>query len=121
MVVLELVRVAVFPLQTLLLLAVQAGRVLARQPEPLAVQAAHPALLALRALPLLLAGCLGKAVVVAGLAMAALAVQAVLVVVALAVVGVAQHAVHTPLAPVVSAAMAGHWYWSIDYAAICRC
>ena len=91
------------------------------QPEPLAVQAAHPALLALRALPPLLAGCLGKAVVVAGLAMAALAVQAVLVVVALAVVGVAQHAVHTPLAPVVSAAMAGHWYWSIDYAAICRC
>lgn len=95
MVVLELVRVAVFPLQTLLLLAVQAGRVLARQPEPLAVQAAHPALLALRALPLLQAGCLGEVEAVAVVVTLALAVQAAQEAVALAVVAVAQHAVHT--------------------------
>ena len=79
---------------------VQAGRALARQPEPLAAQVVHLALLALRELPLLQAGCLGKAVVVAGLAMAALAVQAVLEAVALAAAVAAQHAVHTPLAMV---------------------
>jgi len=52
---------------------------------------------------------------------AALAVQAVLEVAALVAAVVAQHAVHTPLALVVLAALAGHWWWSIDNAAICRC
>lgn len=98
MAVLELLRVAVSLLAILLAMALQAAHDLARHQEPLAVQAARPALLALRELPLLLAGCLGKAVVVAGLAMAALAVRAVQVVAALAAVAVVQHAVHTPLA-----------------------
>ena len=98
MAVLELLLAAVFPLQTLLLLAVPVARALARQPEPLAVQAACPALLALQALRLLLAGCLGKAAVVAAVVLLALAVQAELEVAALVAAVVAQHAVHTPLA-----------------------
>lgn len=52
---------------------------------------------------------------------AALAVREVLEAVALAAVAVVQHAVHTPLALVVLAAMAGHWYWSFDYGSLCRC
>ena len=105
----------------LLLLAAQVARDLAKQPEPLAVQAACPELRVLQALRLLLAGCLGKAAAVVVQTQVARAVLAVLAVVALAAVAVAQHAVHTPLALVVLAAMAGHWYWSFDYAAICRC
>lgn len=72
-------------------------------------------------LHLLLAGCLGKVVVVVVVVVLALEVQAVLEAVALVAAVVAQHAVHTPLVLVVSAVMAGHWYWSIDHAAICRC
>ena len=75
-----------------------AGRALARQPEPLPVQVVHLALLALRELPLLLAGCLGKVEAAVAVVMLALAVQAVQEAVALAVVAAAQHAVHTPLA-----------------------
>ena len=104
-----------------LLLAAPVARDLARQPERLAAVAACPALLELPVPHLLLAGCLGKAAVVAAVALLARAVLAVLEVAALAVVAVAQHAVHTRPAPVVSAAMAGHWYWSFDHAAICRC
>ena len=85
----------------LLLLVVQVARALAKQPEPLAVQAACPELLVLRVLRLLQAGCLGKAAVVVGLALAALAVRAALEAVALVAAAVAQHAVHTPLALVV--------------------
>ena len=95
MAVLELLLAAVFPLQTLLLLAVPVARALARQPEPLAVQAACPELRVLQALRLLLAGCLGKAAVVAVVVTLALAVQAVLEVAALAAVAVVLHAVHT--------------------------
>ena len=62
------------------------------------MQAAHPALLALPVPHLLLAGCLGKAAVVAVVVTLALVVQAVLAVAALAVAAVVQHAVHTPLA-----------------------
>ena len=61
----------------------------------------------------------GEAVVVEE--QAAPAVRAVLEVAALAAAVVAQHAVHTRPALVVLAVMAGHWYWSFDYAAICRC
>ena len=82
------------------MLAVQAAHASGRHPEPLAVQAACPALLELQALRLLPVGCLAKVAVVAGLAMAALAVQAVLEAVALAAAVVAQHAVHTPQAMV---------------------
>jgi len=98
MVVLALLRVEVFPLQTPLLLVVQAARDLARQPEPLAVQAACPALLALRALPLLRAGCLGKAAAVVVVVMPALAVLAVLEVAALVAVVEVLAVALTPLA-----------------------
>ena len=76
---------------TLLLLVVQVARDLARQLEHLAAQ---PALLALRALPLLLAGCLGKAAAVVVQTQVALAVLAVLAVAGLAAAVVVQHAVH---------------------------
>ena len=90
----ELLRVAASRLAMLLLLVVQVARALARQPEPLA------ALRALRVLlvpHLLLAGCLGKAAVVA-VAMLVQVEQVVQEVEALAAVAVVQHAVHTPLA-----------------------
>ena len=70
---------------------------------------------------LLLEDCSAKVEAVAVEEQAAPEVQAVLEVAVLAVVAVAQHAVHTPLALVVWVALAGHWYWSFDYAAICRC
>ena len=94
---------AVRPLAVLVLVTwptavAQAAHALERQPEPLAAVAGRPALLALRALPLLLAGCLGKAAVVAAVALLARAVLAALEVAALAAAVVAQHAVHTPLA-----------------------
>ena len=92
---LALLLVEVFPLQTPLLLVVQAARDLARQLERLAAQAA---LLELPVPHLLLAGCLGKAAVVAAVPLLARAVLAALEVAALAAVAVAQHAVHTPLA-----------------------
>lgn len=101
MAVLELLVVAECLPQTRLPLAVQAGRALAKQPEPLAVQAARPALRALLVLRLLLGACLDKVEAAVAVAMLALAVLAVLAVAALAAVAVAQHAVHTPLALVV--------------------
>jgi hypothetical protein len=70
---------------------------------------------------LLQAGCLGKAAAGAVVVTLALAVQAAQEAEALVVAAVAQHAVHTPLALVVSVAMAGHWFWSFDHAAICSC
>ena len=94
----ELLLAAVFPLQTLLLLAVLVARALARQPEHLAVQAACPALLVLRVPHLLPVGCLGKAAVVAAVVLLALAVQAVLAVAALVAAVAVLRAVHTPLA-----------------------
>ena len=121
MAVLELLRAVVFPLQTLLMLVVPVALALERLRALLEVQAARPALLALRALRLLLGACLDKVGAAVAVVMLALAVQAVLAVVALAVVAAAQHAVHTPLALVVWVVLAGHWYWSIDNAAICRC
>ena len=108
MAVLELVLVEVFPLQTLLILVVRAARALARQPELLAVQAARPELRVLRALRLLLEICSGKVVVAVVQVMQAQAAQAAQAVVVLVEAAVAQHAVHTPLALVVSAVMAGH-------------
>ena len=88
----------VFPLQTLLLLVVQAARALARQPEPLAVQAARPELRVLRALRLLLADCSAKVVVAEAVALLAQVEQAALADAAQAAVVVVQHAVHTLLA-----------------------
>ena len=91
----------VFPLQTLLLLVVQAARALARQPEPLAVQAVCPVLLELPVLHLLLADYSAKVVVVEAVAQQALVVPVVLAVVALVAVAVELVALHTQPAPVV--------------------
>ena len=96
-VVLALLRVAVFPLQTLLLLVVQVVHDLARQPEPLAVQAARPGQPEPLVLHLLPVGCLGKAAVAEAVALLVQVEQAVLEVAALAAVAVVQHAVHTLL------------------------
>ena len=89
---------AVFPLQTLLLLVVQVVHDLARQPEPLAVQAARPGQPEPLVLHLLPVDYLGKVAAAVAVVLLAQAAQAVLVVVALVVAAVAQHAVHTPLA-----------------------
>ena len=94
----ELRQVVVLVRLTYRTLELQGAHVLARHQEPLAAVAACPELLALRALPLLLAGYSGKAEAVAALALLARAVLVVLAVVALAAVAVAQHAVHTLLA-----------------------
>ena len=80
----------------------------------------RPALRALLVLHLLLADCLGKAAVVEAVALLAQVEQAALADAAQAAVVVVQHAVHMPLAPVVSAVMDGYWWWSIVNAAI-RC
>ena len=87
--------VEVFPLQTLLMLVGQAARALARQLEPLAVQAACPALRALLVLRLLLADCSAKVAAAVAVVLLAQAAQAVRAVAALAAVAVVQHAVHT--------------------------
>ena len=99
MAVLGLVLVEVFPLQTLLLLVVQAARALERQPEPLAAVAVRPALRALPVLHLLPVGCLGKVAAAAVVVPLALGVQVVRAVAALAAVAVVLVALHTPLAP----------------------
>ena len=65
--------------------------------------------------------CSGRVEAAAVAVLLARAVRAVLEVAALVVAAVAQHAVHTPLALVVSAVMAGHWWWSSDYGSLCRC
>ena len=118
MAVLELLRVAAYPLVVVLVSGAQVVHDLAKQPEPLAVQAA---LLALQALRLLPEGCLGKAAAVAEVVMLTLAVLAAQEAEVVAAVAVVQHAVHTRPAMVVSVVLAGHWYWSFDHAAICRC
>ena len=98
MVVLALLRVAVLVLVTLLLLVVQAARDSERQLEPLAVQAACPALRALLVLHLLLVDYLGKVAAAAAVVLLARAVRAVLEVAALVVEAVELVALHTPLA-----------------------
>ena len=101
MAVLGLLVVVVFPLQTLLLLVVQAARALERQPEPLAALAVRPALRALLALRLLLGACLDKVEAAVAVVLLAQAAQAVQEAVALAAVAVVLVALHMPLAPVV--------------------
>ena len=87
----------VFPLQTLLILVVQAAHVSGRPLAQLTAQAVRPALRALLVLHLLQAGCLGKAAVVAAVVLLARAVLVARAVVALVVAAVVQHAVHMPL------------------------
>ena len=98
MVVLALLRVAVFPLQTLLLLVVQAARALERHQEPLAALAVRPGQPEPLVLHLLLVDYLGKVAAAVAVVLLAQAAQAVRAVAAQAGVAVAQHAVHTPLA-----------------------
>ena len=95
MAVLELLRAVVFPLQTLLMLVVQAARASERQLEHLAVQAARPALRALLVLHLLVVDYSVKVEAAVAVVPLALAVRAVLEVAALVAVAAAQHAVHT--------------------------
>ena len=91
----------VFPLQTLLMLVVQAARALARQPEPLAVQAVRPGQPEPLVLHLLPVGCLDKVVAVAAVVLLARAVLVARAVAALVVEAVELVALHMPLAPVV--------------------
>ena len=100
-VVLALLRVAVLVLVTWPTAVAQVAHVSERQLEPLAVQAACPALRTLLVLHLLLVDYLGKVAAAAAVVLLAQVVQVVRAVVALAVVAVVQHAVHMPLAPVV--------------------
>ena len=89
--------VVVFPLQTLLVLVVQAARALERHQEPLAALAVRPVLLVLPVLHLLLEDCSGKVEAVAAVVLLARAVLVARAVVALVVAAVVQHAVHMPL------------------------
>ena len=87
----------VFPLQTLLMLVVQAARALERHQEPLAALAVRPGQPEPLVLHLLPVGCLGKAAVAEAVALLVQVEQAVLEVAALAAVAAVQHAVHTLL------------------------
>ena len=121
MAVLELRLVAASTLVAVLLPGARVAHVSGRPLAQLTAQAVCPVLLELPVLHLLRAGCLGKVAAAVAAELGALAVPVVLAVVALVVEAVELVALHTLLAPVVSAVMAGHWWWSIDNAAICRC
>ena len=71
-------------------------------------------------LPLLLVDCSDKVAVAVVVALMATVAMVVQVVVVQAVVEAGVAAAHTRPAMVALAAMAGHWYWSFDHAAICR-
>ena len=71
-------------------------------------------------LPLLLVDCSGRAEALVVVALVAPVVQAVRAVAAQAAVAARVAAAHTQQVLVGLAAMAGHWYWSFDHAAICR-
>ena len=105
MAVLGLVLVEVFPLQTLLMLVVQAARASGRPLAQLTAQAVHRALLVPHPLPV---GCSGRVEAAAVQTQVEQAAQAVLEAVALVAAVAVLRAVHTLLAPVVSAVMAGH-------------
>ena len=120
-VVLALLRVAVLVLATWPTAVAQVAHVSGRLLAQLTAQAVCPVLLELPVLHLLPVGCLGKVAAAVAVVLLALGVQVVRAVVALVVAAVVQHAVHMPQALAVSAVMAGHWWWSIDNAAICRC
>ena len=83
--------------------------------------AASPVLLVLLALPLLPVVCSAKAVAEVAAELVVLVARAVLEAVALVAVVARVAAAHTPQEQAVLVVMAGHWYWSFDHAAICRC
>ncbi len=65
--------------------------------------------------------CSAKVVAAVGEALLVLVARAVLEAVALAVVVARVAAAHTQQVLAELVAMVGHWYWSFDHAAICRC
>ena len=96
MAVLGLVLVEVFPLQTLLMLVVQAARASGRPLAQLTAQAVHRALLVPHPLPV---GCSGRVEAAAVQTQVEQAAQAVLEAVALVAAVAVLRAVHTLLAP----------------------
>ena len=82
---------------------------------------ASQALLVLLAPPLLPVACSAKAVAEVAAELVVLVARAVLEAVALVAVVARVAAAHTPQEQAVLVVMAGHWYWSFDHAAICRC
>ena len=72
-------------------------------------------------LPLLPVACSAKAVAEVAAERVVQVVQVVPVAVALVVEVARVAAAHTPQEQAVLVVMAGHWYWSFDHAAICRC
>ena len=72
-------------------------------------------------LPLLLVDCSGRAEALVVVARVAPVVRAVRAVVVQAAVAARVAAAHTQQVLVALAAMAGHWYWSFDHAALCCC
>ena len=81
----------------------------------------YPGEQALMVLPLLLVDCSGRAEALVAVAQVVMVVQVVQVVVVQVAVVARVAAAHTRPAMVALAAMAGHWYWSFDHAAICSC
>ena len=69
----------------------------------------------------LLADCSDRAAAVVAEARLVLVVLVVQVVAAQVAVAARVAAAHTQQVLVVSGAMAGHWFWSFDHAAICSC
>ena len=72
-------------------------------------------------LPPLPVACSAKAVAVVAEVLREQEVRVVQAVVALVVEVAELAAAHTPQEQAVLVVMAGHWYWSFDHAAICRC
>ena len=97
------------------------GHDLWKHRAPLLAVAASPVLLVLLALLLLLADCLAKAVAEVAAELVVLVARAVLEAVALVAVVARVAAAHTQQVLAGLVALAGHWYWSFDHAAICRC
>lgn len=88
--------------------------------RPLALLVVAEVLLVLLVQRLLLAACSGRAEAEGVVAQAGREAQVVQVVVALVAAVARVAAAHTQQVLVASVAMAGHWYWSFDHAAICR-
>ena len=97
------------------------GHVLWKQRARHLAVAASPVLLVLLVLPLLPVACSAKAVAEVAEELVVLVARAVLEAVALVAVVARVAAAHTQQVLAGLVALAGHWYWSFDHAAICRC
>ena len=80
----------------------------------------QPGKQALLVLPLLLVDCSGRAEALVVVALVALVAQVVQVVAALVAVVAVVVAAHPQQVLAGLVALAGHWFWSFDHAAICR-